>query len=152
MKTINKRICVHVNARNYSHAQNATACYQPSMEDGWIQRLWVAVERDGRSARAISLAAKLGPNYLNQTRIRGTYPVSDKLASLLDVLGPEAALYVMTGLEISAEDQAFLKLLSQYGPEDKKAARAVIEAVLVRQAAGELQPLPPVPKPPTAAE
>ena len=152
MATQDKRICVYVNARNYSQAGNAIACYHSDMESGWIHRLWEALEKDGRSLRAISLAADLGPNYLNQTRSRATHPVSDKLASILDALGPEAALYIMTGLEISAEDQAFLKLLSRYGPEEKKAARAVIEAVLLRQAAGELPPLPAATTPPTASE
>lgn len=112
------------------------------MNDGWIDRLWQAIDHDGRSARAISLAAGLGVNYLNQTRSRGTHPVTDKLASILDVLGPEAAIYVMTGLEMSAEDQAFLRLLASYDKEQKQAARQLIEAVLARQAPQE-QPASP---------
>lgn len=122
------------------------------MEDGWIQRLWSAIESDGRSPRAISIAAGLGVNYLNQTKQRGTHPVSDKLASILDTLGPEAALYVMTGLEMSAEDQAFLKLLAGFDSAQKQAARQVIEAVLAKQVGAEPRPAPQGSAAPKAAE
>ncbi len=113
------------------------------MKDGWIDRLWRVIDADRRSLRAISVAADLGVNYLSQTRSRGTHPVTDKLASILDVLGPEAALYVMTGLEMSAEDQAFLHLLAGYDADQKQAVRQLIEAALARQASAEQPPSPP---------
>lgn len=113
------------------------------MKDGWIDRLWKVLDADQRSLRAISIAANLGVNYLSQTRLRGTHPVTDKLASILDVLGPEAALYVMTGLEVSAEDQAFLRLLANYRPDQKRAVRHLIEAALERQESAEVAPSPP---------
>jgi hypothetical protein len=72
------------------------------METGWVDRLWTAIKEDGRSERAISLEAGLGVNYLGQTRGRGSSPVSEKLNSVLDVLGKEAALYVMTGVRINS--------------------------------------------------
>lgn len=146
------RHSVSVNAHYNVQAMPAMACYRLSMQDGWYNRLLVAVEKDGRSKRDLSKAAGRGVNFVQQLFRNGKEPGADKLASLLDALGPEAALYVMTGLEMSAEDQALLQFLSNYGPEEKKAARAVIEAVLVRQAAGELPSLPAATKPPTASE
>lgn len=70
------------------------------------------VEADPRSDRAISLAADLGPNYLSQTRSRGSSPVFDKLAAILDVLGEPAALYVMTGVVLNADGVRALNALA----------------------------------------
>ncbi len=38
------------------------------MKDGWKERLLKAIDADGRSDRAISLAAGLGPNFISQMR------------------------------------------------------------------------------------
>ena len=82
------------------------------MKDGWVDRLWIAIKDDGRSERAISLEARLGPNYLGQTRGRGSSPVSDKLNSILDVLGESAAIYVMTGVQLTPAAVKALNALS----------------------------------------
>ena len=87
------------------------------MQDGWNARLKAAISEDGRSLRALSLAAGLGPNYLEQTFSRGTSPVHGKLSALLEVLGQEAALYVYTGVKANAETIAALNLLAQI-PEE----------------------------------
>ena len=57
------------------------------MNTEWRDRLLKAIEKDERSPRAISLAAKLGPNYLAQMIERGTAPSTTALVSLCDVLG-----------------------------------------------------------------
>lgn len=82
------------------------------MENGWLERLWEKVAADGRSERAISEAAGLGPNYLQQTRMRGTHPVTNKLMALLDQLGPRAAFYVYTGRESQDPPAQPVKLIS----------------------------------------
>lgn len=46
------------------------------MKDGWKERLLKAIDEDGRSDRAISLAAGLGPNFIGQ--MRGTKAASPK--------------------------------------------------------------------------
>lgn len=143
---------VSVNAHYNVQAMPAMACYRLSMQDGWYNRLLVAVEKDGRSKRDLSKAAGRGVNFVQQLFRNGKEPGADKLASLLDALGPEAALYVMTGLEMSAEDQAFLKLLSTYDRDQKKAVRALIEAALLREAGGSIPSSPQPTTPPIASE
>ncbi|MBN8293243.1 hypothetical protein JI664_14810 [Rhodobacter sp. NTK016B] len=100
------------------------------MKDGWIQRLWEVIERDGRSPRALSLAAGLGPNYIQQTKSRGTHPVSEKLVSLLDELGPEATFYVYTGMSADADTLEFLERLSAMTPEQRKIAREFFQVLV----------------------
>ena len=46
------------------------------MKDGWKERLLKAIDEDGRSDRAISLAAGLGPNFISQ--MRGTKAAGPK--------------------------------------------------------------------------
>lgn len=87
------------------------------MKNAWTERLRQAVEEDGRSKRRISLDAGLGPNYVEQTFSRGSSPVQEKLAAILDVLGPEAALFVYTGVRADAQTIQMLDLLSE-APED----------------------------------
>ena len=73
------------------------------MHDGWKDRLLKVIDADGRSDRAISLAAGLGPNFVGQMRgTRGSAPKKPnieyvrKLAAVLEkdlstILGaPEA--------------------------------------------------------------
>ena len=97
------------------------------MENGWAERLWEVIDADPRSERAISLAAGHGPNYLSQSRKKGTSPNSGKLASVLDVLGPEAMLYIYTGLRFTDEDRQFLLTLQTMTPELKRAALQLFE-------------------------
>lgn len=146
------RYGVLVNTRYNVRSLPAFACYLNDMHDGWFNRLKTAIDRDGRSKRELSIAAGRGVNFLQQLFRDEKEPGADNLASILDVLGPEAALYVMTGLELSAEDQAFLTLLAQYSPEQKRAAREVIAAVLSHQVAAEPLPSPTATTRPTSAE
>lgn len=99
------------------------------MNEGWTDRLWKMVAADVRSDRAISVAAGLGVNYVQQARARGSSPVSDKLAAILDVLGPKAALYVLTGLEMAEEDRQLLEILQGMDPEMKKSALHLFEQI-----------------------
>lgn len=87
------------------------------MNSTWTDRLRQAVEEDGRSKRRISLDAGLGPNYIEQTFSRGSSPVQEKLAAILDVLGQEASLFVYTGVRADAQTIQLLNLLSE-APED----------------------------------
>lgn len=63
------------------------------MIDDWRARLLKAIDEDGRSDRAISLAAKLGPNFISQ--MRGTKSAAPKkpniayVQRIADVLGKE---------------------------------------------------------------
>lgn len=100
------------------------------MTEGWVDRLWKAIEADGRSDRALSVDAGLGVNYLSQTRSRGTHPVSEKLAAILAQLGPEASLYVLTGVKLGQDDLEFLALMGKLSPEQQRAARDFFQSLL----------------------
>lgn len=97
------------------------------MTKTWAERLKIAIDADGRSRRAISLAAGLGPNYIEQTFSRGSSPVQDKLAAILDQLGPEAALYVYTGVQANAQTIEFLNHLSNAPESLRKSALDLLE-------------------------
>lgn len=121
------RLSVHVNARYNVNAVNAVACYFPSMENGWFDRLVQKIEADGRSKLAISVAANCGRNFIQQMIKDGKEPGSDKLARILEVLGPQAALYVFTGMNLSDEDRELLAILSKMDANMKKDATRLLQ-------------------------
>lgn len=87
------------------------------MNDDWFPRLLAAIEADGRSKRAISMAAGLGPNFVQQMIKDGKTPGADKLLSILGALGAARTFYVLTGINMSPEDEdlfrEFLSLPSE---------------------------------------
>lgn len=82
------------------------------MEDEWRVRLNEVVKDDGRSLRALSLAAGFGENYVQQMLKDKKDPSFTKLAKVLSVLSPNAALYVLSGLRPDADRQLRAALLS----------------------------------------
>lgn len=84
----------------------------------WRARLLKAIEGDGRSPRAISLAAKLGPNYLAQMIERGTAPSTQALVSLCDVLNVSVT-YIFTGANMTPDQEELLRLSAEL-PERQK--------------------------------
>nr|WP_319250483.1 hypothetical protein [uncultured Celeribacter sp.] len=99
------------------------------MKDGWTDRLWIAIQEDGRSDRAISLEAGLGANYLGQTRKRESSPVSDKLNAILDVLGESAAIFVMTGVRITPEGIRAINAISNVPEHLRENAMSLLLAL-----------------------
>jgi lambda repressor-like predicted transcriptional regulator len=89
------------------------------METAWRQRLIDAIERDGRSLRAISKAADLGPNFLFQMIDRGTMPSAQAVVSLCQVLGISLT-YVFTGAEMTPQDEELLRLSAGLVGEQKE--------------------------------
>lgn len=77
-----------------------------------------SIEADGRSPRAISLAAKLGPNYLTQMIERGTAPSTPALVSLCDVLGISLT-YVFTGATMTPDQEELLRLSAEMQDHQK---------------------------------
>lgn len=88
------------------------------METEWRDRLIRAIERDGRSPRAISLAANLGPNFLGQMLERGTSPSTQALVSVCSALGISLT-YIFTGADMSTEDEELLRLAAHL-PEKQR--------------------------------
>lgn len=92
------------------------------MDEGWAERLREVIADDPRSLLKISEAAGLGRNYVQQMMKRGTAPNADKLADLLEVLGRDAALYVLTGLRIDQQDLELLKTWKRVPPGARQGA------------------------------
>lgn len=89
------------------------------MED-WRNRLLTAVDDDGRSDRAISLAAGLGPNFVNELRNSEKEPGVNKVTRLARTLNLSLG-YVFSGMEISAVNEADLKVFLSLSPENRQA-------------------------------
>lgn len=86
----------------------------------WRERLIEAIHNDGRSLRAISLDAGLGPNYVNQLiapTSRG--PTAEKLIKLLNTLRVSPT-YIITGSPMTADFEELLRLASQMKPETRQ--------------------------------
>jgi transcriptional regulator with XRE-family HTH domain len=88
------------------------------MIQGWRERLIDAVDRDGRSDRAISKAAKLGPNFMNELRNTTKEPGVDKVLRLAEVLNVSVG-YLFMGADLSPEDEEFVSLLRSSSREER---------------------------------
>jgi len=99
------------------------------MDDLWFDRLLNAVERDGRDKKAISQAAGLGENYVQQMVKDRKKPKIDSLVKLLAALGRADTLYIVTGTEFTDEDRRLLSVASQLDDEGKRALIAAFAAV-----------------------
>ena len=124
------RSSVRVNARSNVSARHAPACDYAGMENGWETRLREVIKADGRSMNELSEAAGLGRNYVQQMLTYEKRPGADKLAQLLDALGEAQALYVYTGLRVTADELAFLSLVSQMTPKVRDRAIAMFRALV----------------------
>lgn len=87
------------------------------MEKTWYSRLLEVIKTDKRSFKKLSADIGQGQNYIQQMIKDGKEPGADKLAKLLDILGKESALYVMTGVRANAQTIEYLNLLAD-APED----------------------------------
>lgn len=127
------RNSVHCNARYNVHSFLHEHDIHISMADGWFERLVAALEADGRGMRALSLAAKCGPNYIQQMISNGKRPTVDKLLSILEVLGEGKALEILIGARLSKTDVDFIQLFSALDPSAKDAALSFFRTLLERQ-------------------
>ena len=110
------------------------------MEKNWYSRLLEAIEADPRSLKRLSADIGHGPNYIQQMIKNGKEPGSDKLAKLLDELGQEAALYVMTGVRIVPADLKFLASFKALPADAQHRAAEFFQALLGSE--GNPTPLP----------
>lgn len=99
------------------------------MDDRWFDRLLEAVSRDGRDMKAISRAAKLGENYVQQMVKDRKVPKIDSLVKLLQALGRADTLYIITGTEFTAEDRRLLEVASALDDDGKRALIAAFVAL-----------------------
>lgn len=87
--------------------------------ENWRRRLIEAIHNDGRSYRALSLDAGLGPNYVNQLLApdsRG--PTASALIKLLNVL-KVSPTFIITGSPMTPEMEELLDLAARMSPESR---------------------------------
>ena len=72
-------------------------------KDAWRARLVEAIEHSGKSARAISTEAGLGPGYVHSIIKEGKDPTVERLLSVCDAV-PVSLIYVMYGVDAEPDD------------------------------------------------
>jgi len=100
------------------------------MTEDWKERILAAAAKDGRSDRAISIAAGLGENFLNQLRHQSRVsPSVDKVLQLASELKlSRSQLFI--GDDISQEDEEFLELLRNSAPAERQALLLLLKGRL----------------------
>lgn len=107
------------------------------MKETWLDRLHIALKKDSRSLRAISIEAGCGPNFLQQMIKDGKEPGTDRLARILDVLGRDTSLYVLTGINMTEEDREFLEIITHMNGPVKDDALRLLRSVQAGAASQE---------------
>lgn len=87
--------------------------------DGWLDRLRFAMKADGRSARAVSIAAGLGPNYLSELLLSKKEPGIEKFLRICQELHVSSS-YVLTGTEVSQDAEEMLGILASLPAEEQE--------------------------------
>ncbi len=97
------------------------------MQDNWKQRLLRAIDADERSDRAISKAAGLGINFVNELKNTDKDPSVTKVLRLAKELNLSIA-QVFLGFEISNDDEYLLSVLKNIPQEQKVALLTALQA------------------------
>lgn len=92
-----------------------------AMKNGqWRNRLIQAIERSGKSQRAIAQAAGLSPGYLGSILKEGKDPSLSRILKVIDQT--DASLYwVLYGIEMSKEEQELLRSYARFTSDQKEA-------------------------------
>lgn len=110
------------------------------MGTDWKNRLREVIKAQGSSLRALSGAANVGPNYVQQILKDDKDSGFTRLARVLAVLGPEATVYVTSGDRITADTHLRAALMA-YGVKDENDIATVVALAkrLSSQTAGDKQ-------------
>lgn len=108
------------------------------MTDDWLGRIGGAIERDGRSKRAISKAAGLGVNFVTELLKGEKTPGIDSIARLCAELNVSLP-WVLTGVDMTPDAVEMLSILSRLSSDQQS---AILELARQLQAAA-----PPPAKP-----
>jgi hypothetical protein len=100
-----------------------------TMVEGWKERLLAAIDADERSDHALSLAAGLGPNFINQMRLYDKEPGVKQIIKLADVLGVSLT-YLFVGDDFTTQDEEFVQLLRNSTPEGREAVLTLLRSML----------------------
>lgn len=94
-------------------------------DNEWKQRLEAAVEASGKSRRAISIAAGMGPGYVHSLLREGKEPTIGSLIAICREVGVSAA-YVLMGQDVSDLDEEFISLLAGATASQKRALLEIL--------------------------
>ena len=100
---------------------------QPQTSDDWRVRLAQKIEESGKSMRAISIASGRAAGYVFSIMKEKKNPRAEALAEICAEAGTSVS-YVLYGIDISAEEEEFLKLFSQASPEVRAAILTLLRA------------------------
>ena len=100
---------------------------QPQTSDDWRVRLAQKIEESGKSMRAISIASGRAAGYVFSIMKEKKNPRAEALAEICAEAGTSVS-YVLYGIDISAEEEGFLKLFSQASPEVRAAILTLLRA------------------------
>lgn len=89
------------------------------MDGEWLARLKKAIEVDGRSMRAISLAAGLGANYLSEVIRNGKEPGVEKMMRICEAMNVSFTS-IVTGVELDADAESYLRMLANLSPSERR--------------------------------
>lgn len=109
--------CMSTHAITFERRSTTRASIAAMEKDGWRARLEAVIAREGWSKRALSLHCGYGPNFLQQMFNDRKDPGFSKVAKVLDALGAGNMLYVISGIELTAEDQEMLKVFLSLPPD-----------------------------------
>lgn len=94
------------------------------LDDAWKTRLADAVEKSGRSMRAISLAADAGPGYLHSVLQEGKDPSVGKLLAVCRALGASPT-FILYGIDVLPEDAEVIDAM-RADPETRDAVVSLL--------------------------
>lgn len=107
----------------------------------WRQRLLDAATKTGRSDRAISRAARLGPNALNEIRNTDKEPRVDRVLKLIEEIGVSRS-HVFLGIELSPDVEEIIQLLEGASPAIRQGFATLLRERRPVAATQEPQPGP----------
>ncbi len=96
------------------------------LDDAILVRLREALDADPRADRRICEDANIGPNYIRGVFKEGKEPSLDYLMKILGELGPEATMFVLTGMRIGNDDLEFIRMIQSLPTETKSLARQLL--------------------------
>ena len=104
------------------------------MSEEWFDRLEECIARDKRSLRALSRDMGAGPNYVQQLLRDRKDPGFTKLSRLLNELGSGAALYVISGRNLTDQDAEFFEVALALPQNVRQEALSLFRALAAREA------------------
>lgn len=97
------------------------------LDEKWRDRLARAIDSSGKSRRAISIAAGMGPGYVHSILKEGKDPTIGPLLKICDEVNVSLT-YIVYGYSVSAEDEEFLQLLANSSDSEKAAILTLLRS------------------------